>query len=509
MRELSDLNMQEVMAYEPDFSLLGMIDLEKSTSPENDEKRIVLGEISNTQRDEQGERLMQKSLDFSYFDSNGVIKYEHLPKNSPVNVIGFPHERFTNENSTVIKGALFKNHDMADQTWKMLKAIEQHNKEFPDHQKTVGWSVEGSYGNKRTPTGLVKSAKIVNVVITPNPILKSTYLKLVEQHNAPIFKSLSATPVETEITTKTGGDVIVKDNIDTNVKVTAPGGDIDDKSNDKKKKKLKNDKKNKEDFIMKSFNTYEEAVAHFVELGKSQDEAEELAKSLDLSPAEVEDETGDDIEGLAKDIKEDVGLIKGFMMKLFKSGAGDDDPDPDDDPDADPDADPDDLEKGLIGDDDEVVIDATQFMRELHSITSDIQEKNNSIMKSLESQGDGLEKSLTGVCDMIEKVAGYVENLEKSLTIEGHPIAEAVQVLMKSRSGVSIADMQRFIPKTDGGGQAAEITDAEIGNYSELHAKLEKGVSEKKINLNEMAKAETSFRLRDFITIKTILDKCS
>lgn len=497
MRKLSDINVQEVMAYKPDFTLLGMLDLEKST--ENDEKRIVFGEISNTQRDEQGEQLMQKSLDFSYFDTNGVIKYEHLPKNSPVNIIGFPHERYTNENSTVIKGALFKNHDMADQTWKMLKAIEQHNKEFPEHQKTVGWSVEGSYGNKRTAGGLVKSAKIINVVITPNPVLKSTYLKLVEQHNAPIFKSLCATPVETDISAKTDGDAIVKDNIDTNVKVTAPGGDINDKS----KKKKKND--NKEVFIMKSFNTYEEAVAHFVEMGKTQEDAEELAKSLDLSPVDGTDDN-DNIEGLAKEVKKSVGFLKG-IMDFFKSGASDEEDNPEED-NLEYDPDPDNLDKSL-NDDDEVVIDATQFMSEMDSVTRDIQGKSESIMKSLSSQGEGLEKSLTSVCESLIRIAEHVENLEKSLTIEGHPIAEAVQVLMKSRSGINIADIQKFIPRTDGGEHSTDITDAEVGNYSELHDKLEKGVSANKINLNEMAKAETSFRLRDYVTVKSILDKCS
>lgn len=208
-----------------EFLLLGSLriqqTLEKSTKKSQNGERIIIGEISGSAKDEEGDSMIQKSLDYSYLDERGVLKYEHLPKNSPSNIIGFPHERYTDDNRTIIKGALFEGHAMADDCWNLIEAIERHNKRYPTHQKTLGFSVEGFYGQGARKGGIQKGAKITNVVITPNPILRSTWLALVGENHRGLtnmMKSMNATPTSTNLAEKTGLDAVTKEQIDKRLK---------------------------------------------------------------------------------------------------------------------------------------------------------------------------------------------------------------------------------------------------------------------------------------------------
>ena len=214
-----------------EFLLLGNLDIQRTlvkSRQKRDEERIIIGEISNSTKDEEGDFMLQKGLDFSYFDDRGVLKYEHNPKGSPGNIIGFPHGRYTDGNRTVIKAALFEGHAMADDAWSLIKAVERHNKKYPKHQKTLGFSVEGFYGKGARRGGVQKSAKITNVVVTPNPILKSTWLELVSENHSGLssmMKSMNATPVSTSIPDKTGIDAITKEQIDRRLKKIAENAD--------------------------------------------------------------------------------------------------------------------------------------------------------------------------------------------------------------------------------------------------------------------------------------------
>ena len=66
-----------------EFLLLGNLDIQRTlvkSRQKQDEERIIIGEISNSTKDEEGDFMLQKGLDFSYFDDRGVLKYEHNPK---------------------------------------------------------------------------------------------------------------------------------------------------------------------------------------------------------------------------------------------------------------------------------------------------------------------------------------------------------------------------------------------------------------------------------------------
>lgn len=513
-RVLTEEEQREIMAFEPDFRLFGCIDLEKSTASKDEGKREIWGLISSPEDDEDGESLVQKSLDFSYLDTKGVIKYEHYPKNSPVNIIGFPHERFTSDKGTVIKGALFEGHAMSDETWSLIRAINKHNKMYPDFPHTLGWSVEGNYGQKKRIGGkFVKGAKIYNIIITPNPILKSTYLKTVQENNAPILKSLSATPVETDVSKKTGGDVIVEDNIDKNLKDTTVGGT---KSKKKKKKKV-NDK---EEMVMKSFENLEDAQKHFIAQGSDEEDALKLAKSLfeeeDIEKKSFEtledaqkhfadegfgdeeasklaksifDEKDDELSTIQKSLK---GL-KDLIGKIGLSKSETEDID----------------NLDLVdrpGEDEEIEVDVTELVKSIPAI----KESQEELIKSVNSLAEGLTEVMESISEEISTFASKFEGIEKSLTVEDHPIGEAINILMKSSSGMDIGDLvkkYKLQSEPGAGGNGDGEFDFSKGKFGEFHDTLDKAVKDGNISLKEQALAENGFRMRDTETVKTVLAK--
>lgn len=190
-----------------DFSLAGLIDIRKSHLIKSDvpgeiERRIIVGALSTPDNDVENERLIQKSLDWSYFDKSGVIKYEHDGPGGPRpdNIIGFPHERTTNEQGTYMQGALLKGMPYSDATWQLVQAIRQHNEDFPDNPKTLGFSIEGKYTDGNPGRGGARKAQVINVDLTPNPINLAIWSQTMRDNHAQFAKSLAATPVTPPVT---------------------------------------------------------------------------------------------------------------------------------------------------------------------------------------------------------------------------------------------------------------------------------------------------------------------
>lgn len=193
----------------------------KSGSPKTGIK--VGGIISAQTRDADGEVLLTKGLDLSFFDEGwGKIKYEHDSKISkePDNIIGFP-TNYTKKGTTVtFEGELIPfNPDLPDEkltpqerssksAYGLLKAIEDWNRAHPDKQQKAGWSIEGEYIEKGSK-GIIKKAKVTNVVLTTKPKNQSTV--------AGILKSLSV-GYGTSPETQTGFGATRKESIDTSIK---------------------------------------------------------------------------------------------------------------------------------------------------------------------------------------------------------------------------------------------------------------------------------------------------
>ncbi len=156
-----------------------------SKSGNKNEPVKVGGCITAEERDADGEILLSKGLDFSYFTGGwGKIKYEH--NDSPANFIGAPERIFKKGNEIHFEGELFAFEGMpedkltpqqktAKEAYGLLKAVDDWNKTHPLNQQKVGWSIEGEYLERNKKTGLVSKARITNVVLTAKPKNRATF----------------------------------------------------------------------------------------------------------------------------------------------------------------------------------------------------------------------------------------------------------------------------------------------------------------------------------------------
>ncbi len=475
-----------------DFTLIGgAIDLEKSlksfekAKKGEAEHRIVWGCISNENLDEQGERLIQKALDWSYFDKSGIIKYEHT-KNQPSNVIGFPHSRVTKGKSTFMKGALLPQKKMADEVWELIKSIEEYNRLYPKNQRSLQWSIEGGYMDGRedgTFGGEVRKAKVINVVITPNAINTTTFLDTMKTDHAEFAKSLAATPVSTDLGKKTGGDAIIKDEIDKKKKVTALN-----KKNSKKTRRS-----------AKMYKSFEEARDHYLKHDIDAEKAVELAKSH--FPDYVESEVVEEKPTLLKSITEGFKNLGKKVDVLEKSvtttktdkGA---------------DVEVDDSEKTGV-------IDASEFLTNLNKGIQDL----NELIGEKSRYDFGVDKVVGTALDAIPGLVKSVESIQSQLTIKvGEkeiPLSKAMELVFNSpgNSGIDVTKLNLNIAgkggEGDGTGDDKDTKNATVNkSFVEIQAVLTKGVEANVISSKEQIQAESAYRDGQVTILDGILKKC-
>lgn len=480
----------------PDFILHGMLHLQKSIDSENDvvpgsaERRILYGEITNNNPDEEGERMIQKSLDFSYFDDQGWIKYEHVA-NDPKYIIGCPHERVMSKDgkSTIVKGALFNNKKLADDTWELIQSINEHNKLYPEHQKTLGWSIEGNYTDGKVSKGGTRKAKVINVVLTPSPVNKSVWLKTVEDNHNLFAKSLSATPTSNDVSQKTGGDAIAKDNIDKKVKLTAEELEEDKKQKKSKKKSSTNSKKSTGSKTM--FKNIEEATQHFVDQGESQENAEKLAKSMFPDDADPENAPGDVLKGIQTTIEN----LQKSVEKAIK---------PEDDDDADLDLD---NFSTVDGVEENEVVDAAPFLMNIQKGINDL----TTLFSEKVSYDNQRDIEFAKSLDMVSQFNASVESLQKSLVVKNGEneisVADAVVLLMKAQASGKPIDISKLDIEVAPTGDGNLNKDEKKMSFAELQGRLEKGLTGKTITSLEAAQAESAWRQNETAVLDAVLNK--
>ena len=511
----------------PDFILHGQILFTKSVESGQAvddgtaERRLIYGEITNSNPDEDNERLISKALDWSYFDDKGWIKYEHV-LNDPAHIIGAPHERITTpEGGTIIKGALFNNKKFSDATWELVQSIEEHNRLYPDHEKTLGWSIEGQYTDGKTQKGGYRKAKVINVVITPNPVNKSVYLKALHENHAMFAKSLAANYGEevekamsagsgtgsdmTHLDELGGGRAITDENIDDGIKQTAEEiSGTEDVNGDPKNGKTK--KKKKKPAISKSrsetmFENMEEATRHFTDLGKDEDEAKELAKSFFTEAGDGDGDGADESET----VQELRGLSKAIegLKSLFKSSSAADDG-------GDGGGEADDFTTIPDGEDD--YFDAGPMLLSLEKSVNDVQQLLTESVQYGQERDALMAKAFENVAALETELKTAVAAVQASVVVgEGDkaiPLAKAVEILFKSRAinggPVDLANLQ-----VAGEGEGDGTPAGDRITWKELQGTLAKGKAAGTISEKQASQAETALRTREFDIVKSITDLVS
>ena len=133
------------------------VDIIKS---EKEGQRIIRGYASTPDEDRQGEILVQKGLDISYFVNHGWFNYDH--DNSII--LGYPTENtHIDERGLWVEGVLLKGVPLADRIWNLAVALKKSNA-----PRKLGFSVEGKV-LERDGNRIVK-AVIYNCAITPRPV---------------------------------------------------------------------------------------------------------------------------------------------------------------------------------------------------------------------------------------------------------------------------------------------------------------------------------------------------
>jgi hypothetical protein len=181
----------EATTYRPleilDFRIEKAIGVDPSINPntqlpqdgEAKKKRLFSITISSERRDEDGEVVRQDGMDTEYFGEHGVIKWEHNELPSHLAVIGQPVRIIRQGPKTKIIGQIMEGTSVADNVWELMEAMgEQFDR------PRIGASIEGSYLDK-APDGDVLRSKVVNVVLTLNP-------KNTDTQDLQIFKSINA-----------------------------------------------------------------------------------------------------------------------------------------------------------------------------------------------------------------------------------------------------------------------------------------------------------------------------
>jgi hypothetical protein len=156
-------------------------------SADKDNGRIyVEGIISTENEDAQGEKMIQKGMDFSYFKKRGYINLEHLQ--GPGNMIGSPIElksmKYKGVPATFMKGYLFADNPKVQEIMTSINAMKA-----ADCDRGLGFSVEGAVieRDKNNPNIITKS-KILNVSLVASPANPDATLELCKSIYAQLQK---------------------------------------------------------------------------------------------------------------------------------------------------------------------------------------------------------------------------------------------------------------------------------------------------------------------------------
>ena len=160
-------------------------DFIKSADKENG-RIYVEGIISTENEDAQGEVMLQKGMDFSYFKKRGYLNLEH--RQGPENMIGSPTElksmKYKGVPATFMKGYLFADNPKVQEIMTSVNAMKA-----ADCDRGLGFSVEGAVieRDKNNPKIITKS-KILNVSLVASPANQDSTLELCKSIYAQLEK---------------------------------------------------------------------------------------------------------------------------------------------------------------------------------------------------------------------------------------------------------------------------------------------------------------------------------
>ena len=142
-----------------------------SKSVNDDGQRWIKGIASTADEDLQGEVVVQKGLDFSYFLKHGYFNNDHKP--GFANKVGQPTVCKHTGKGLYVEGYLFKQHDVADDIWEMINSLQASGAD-----RQVGFSIQGK--TRRRSGNVILKSWIQDIAITPAPINTKTWVDILK-----------------------------------------------------------------------------------------------------------------------------------------------------------------------------------------------------------------------------------------------------------------------------------------------------------------------------------------
>lgn len=158
------------------FATWAPFDVMKGSAADAEAMTGRIGGIVSTQAlDQQGDRLVQKGIDWSYALDKGWFNYEH--QSGPENVLGHPEAVYDalhkGESATRIEGVLYLHKPKAREIYETAVAMAKSNT-----NRRLGFSVEGKV-EARDGDRIVKS-KVLNIAITAHPVCADARLDVLK-----------------------------------------------------------------------------------------------------------------------------------------------------------------------------------------------------------------------------------------------------------------------------------------------------------------------------------------
>jgi len=444
------------------FKIFGELDLAKSCqgNEDNQDHWYLQGMILTDDTDVQGETPVLKSMDWSYFDNQGFLKYEHdVSGPTPKTIIGVPHIRKSLPHGEWLRAKLLPRPkdelekgnipvDYARETVALIKAIQEHNKEHPEKSRTIGFSIEGQY-LKKSSDGKY-AGKVINVVVSPNPIGIKTYAEMAKSYNSAeiqkLHKALS-TGIAISPDTQTGGGALRKESLNK---------DVISQTFDDNTKGVK---------TMKDFKNKNEAKDYYMgEEGLSEEDA--LKKAGELFPDKKEKEEDDvNFEEVGKSIQANTNKLDELIGVMKKSHV--------ESPDFE-----------AIGNDDEV-LDITPVFENMQKSVTALHEQQETLNDSLSKSLTEISNGFKGLNDLIKSMATKQVSLEQKLEQSD----KVIKAMAKSAGDIS------FLNLSDEKIIDPEVVKKSITDRVKIENALFKALESGKISGQQIARWNVNYEL--------------
>ncbi len=214
-------------------------------------ERRISGVISTEHRDQQGEVVLQRGLDFKPFLRGGWINDNH--SRDTAGVVGYPDKveqtTVNGKAATRMEGYLLQDFEQADKIWELAEALQKTD-------RRLGFSIEGKVKRRTGNDGKVIAEAVVrNVAVTNCPVNTQTGLDVLAKSFAYfesearcsgcegdecVHKALSAGQAVTDPGAAPGqGFPLRTEHLEADPKVTTYDVEDDEKERKRKRKRKK------------------------------------------------------------------------------------------------------------------------------------------------------------------------------------------------------------------------------------------------------------------------------